>query len=86
MTRVQKFGDTAFHHKLNFEGDVEIIVKPSKVGHVPATHEVTEHYVVKVPFEDMKKLVLDGLRHKMIQNLTDATSKEIEEWILHNLR
>lgn len=83
--KTQKLGETIFHHQLTFDGNVEIIVKPRNVGHVPATYEVTEHYVVKVPFEDMKKLVLDGLRHKMIQQLTDATPKEIESWLLNHL-
>lgn len=81
--RTQKIGDTIFHHRLNFDGDIDIIVKPAKVGHVPSTYEVNEHYVVKVPFDDIKKLVLDGLRHKIIEQLTNASDKEIEQWILH---
>lgn len=83
--RTQKLGETIFHHQLTFEGNVEIIVKPNKVGHVPATYDVNEHYVVMIPFDDIKRLVLDGLRHKMIQQLTNASDGEIEQWLLGKL-
>lgn len=83
--KVQKLGETVFNHRLDFSGDVEVILKPRKVGHVPATFDVGEHYVVSIPFEDMKKLVLDSLRHKKIRELTEASDREIEQWILRNL-
>lgn len=62
-----------FHHNGDFSGDVKMMVEPQMVEPMFGVVQVT------IPFKDLRTLVFQYLRDKMIAELEGMSDKDLEE-------
>lgn len=67
-------GGISFHHDTGMAGDVLITDLPADA----VTVDPRGKPVVRIPFEDLRFLVLQHLATKMIRRLEDADTDELE--------
>ena len=75
MHTTQASQGTVFHHNGDYSGSVKI-----QVPEEPAKHTFGSQtcWVTEVPFEDIRELVLDYLRSKLIARLESVEGDELE--------
>lgn len=75
-----------YHHNGDYSGDVKVTVPMTRHesrpwGTTTTKVEIDEHrreVTVDIPFDDMKHLVLDHYRSRMISCLENADDQEVE--------
>lgn len=68
-----KTPNATFHHNGDYSGDIQIMVEPQMVESVFGKVQVT------IPFKDLRALVFQYLRRKMVSELEDMSDKDLEE-------
>lgn len=69
-----------FHHNGDFSGDVKIDVPTANMSEFTPAFGEDVQFMVTIPFETLRNLVLEYIRNKTIRNFESMSYGDLEEW------